>query len=66
MGKAAFSAVEVKRAVRTLEAVGKHVSAVEFRADGAFVLLTTPEPVAERSAPGQWGDDAGEEEISRA
>lgn len=59
--------VAVKQKVRALEAVGKCVTSVKFFADGSFEVLTGREPEAERSSPsGSWGDDAGEENLSRA
>jgi hypothetical protein len=53
----AFSAVDVKRAVRSLEAVGKSVSAVDFLPGGGFRILTTdaftvgPSPAVEEPNP---------------
>lgn len=67
MSRAAFSVVEVKRAIRAVEAVGKCVTSVRYLVDGGFELLTaTPAKDSPSAEPGQWGDDAGEETIHRA
>lgn len=67
MSRAASQAVEIKRVIRALESVGKCVTAVKCHADGGFELLTAN---ANEAVPatlgGQWGDDAGAEEVSRA
>lgn len=54
MAGARFSISEVKRAVRTLEAVGKCVVRVDFPPEGGFRVLTSGmanDATSEREAP---------------
>lgn len=52
-----FKASELKRAVQTLEAVGKTVQAVEFRPGGVVRVLTVdPTSDADRPRKGGWDD----------
>lgn len=58
--KAAYSTVDLKRALATLKAVGNHVVRVDFPPEGGFRILTSDKP------GGPVNDDAGPNPLDRA
>lgn len=62
-----FRQCDVERAIRGVKAVGLPVSAVEITRAGVIRILTAePALPLPSNDTGDWTDDAGEAEVSRA